>query len=97
MALKFRKVDDAIDQPERRKSYEHYFNDAPMPGYTPLHLPASSGHSGTTSKKDSVLPAAAPRPAPSPTTTVTATLLPKPAAKPTHTTKHPFSLYFLRT
>ena len=31
MALKFRKVDDAIDQPEGRKSHEHYFNDTPVP------------------------------------------------------------------
>ena len=39
MALKFRKVDDAIDQPEGRKSHEHYFNDTPVPGYTPCTCP----------------------------------------------------------
>jgi len=56
MALRFRKVDDAIDQPEGRKSHEHYFNDTTRAGLHDLRLPASSGHSGTSSKNDSVLP-----------------------------------------
>lgn len=97
MALKFRKVDDAIDQPEGRKSHEHYFNDTPVPGYTPCTCPHPLVTAEPVPRNDSVLPTTAtPRPIPAPTTTVTATLSPKPVAKSTHT-KHPFSLYFLRT
>src|SRR5207253_3672578 len=96
MALKFRKVDDAIDQPEWRKSHEHYFNDTPVPGYTTCACP----HPLVTAEP-------VPRTTVCSPTTATPRLLRrqqrlqrlycrKPVAKSRHT-KHLFSLYFLRT
>src|SRR5207244_13415382 len=97
MALKFRKVDDAIDQPEGRKSHEHYFNDTPVPGYTTCACPH---------------PLVTAEPVPRTTVCsllqqrldrflrrqqrLQRLYCRKPVAKSTHT-KHPLSVYFLKT
>ena len=96
MALKFRKVDDAIDQPEGRKSHEHYFNDTPVPGYTPCTCPPPLVTAEPVPRNDSVLPTTAtPRPIPAPQQRLQRLYCRNPWLT-THT-KHPFSLYFLRT